>query len=1083
VQVGILGPLIVTDGARPIEIGGARLRALFIRLAVDAGSWVSVSELVEALWESDPPGGEVNALQSLVSRLRRAVPVPDVLQSGPAGYRLAVDPEAVDGLRFGRLAVEGRRQLTAGAAATAFTVLTEALGLWRGTPLVEVSDAQYAQIRVERLTKQRLTAVEDRAAAGLQLDRHQDLIAELEEITTQHPLRERSHELLIRALAGLGRQGEALAVYDRLGRSLADELGLDPPIHLQHLQTAVLRNDPQLLADGNPTASSAAGPDRPRRTNLRSQLTSFVGREQELRQVGALIERSRLVTLVGTGGAGKTRLAGEVADRLNGRGSDGVWMVELAPVTEPDDVASTALGSLGTLEQQILERPALGHRDALSRLIESLADKDVVLILDNCEHLLDAAAKLAEHLLGQCPRLTVLATSREPLGIVGESLWPVLPLPTPELEDGMLSATSTAAVQLFIDRAALVRPGFQVTPENAGSVAEICRRLDGLPLAIELAAARLRNLTVEAVAARLVDRFRLLTGGNRTAMPRQQTLRAVVAWSWDLLTENERRLAARLSVFPGGATGETAAVVCTGDPADPDWSEDVVADLLLSLADKSLLVVVETSERHDDGAQPRYRMLETIREFATERLAERGELTQLRAAHGRYFLELAETAEPRLRSAEQLSWLDRLTAERDNLLATLRFAVETADADTAFRLGAALSWYWTLLGRHDQAANWLEQVINVPGERPAEPYAIVFVLHTISAAAAGFGIPDEQVVDEMLEVISGLDLMASHPLLTLVEPGIAMLRDRGEPAKAALDRNLAHPDPWARAMLHLMGAVVAENDGDIEALMEHMPLALNGFREIGDRWGIGTSIGTLANVYSARGEVEEAISALEEARRMMTELHATDDESYALSRIGMLRMRRGDLTAARKDLETAIQIGERIGSASSTSSGTLGLATLAHLEGRTDEARRLADEALAQFERAPFAPGQLKAVICCTMATFDIAEGALDAAVERLTEAYAKVMETMDMPIATVLAVCLADLALARGNSTRSAELLGASVRIRGMEDLSDPDLKRVVATTRSELSPEEYDRSYARGKSLSRETALAQLEAELISS
>jgi predicted ATPase/DNA-binding SARP family transcriptional activator len=1084
-EVGILGPLMVADGGRLVEIGGARLRALLIRLAANAGGWVSVGELVEDLWEGDPPGDEVNALQSLVSRLRRALPAAELIESGPAGYRLAVDPDAVDGIRFERLAVQGRRRLRDGDPELAFTLLTEALALWRGPALIEVAAAAYAVIWAQRLEKLRLAAAENRGAAGLQLGRHPELVAELEEVAEQNPLRERTHELLIRALAGSGRQAEALAVYERLSRRLAGELGLDPPVHLQRLQTAVLRSDAdELVAADRVVPRSILAPPpppRPRPTNLRSPLTSFVGRESEIAQLYSLIQlRSRLITLVGTGGAGKTRLASEAMAKMHGLGPDGVWMVQLAPVTDPEDVASSVLGSIGPLDLQILERPIASHRDALSRLVETLADHDVVLVLDNCEHVLDAAAKLAEFLLGQCPRLRILATSREPLGIVGESLCQVQPLSVPEPDTTTAAALDTPAVKLFIDRASLVRPGFSLTAENAGPVVEICRRLDGLPLAIELAAARLRSLPVEAISVRLSNRFRLLTGGNRTAMPRHQTLRAVVAWSWELLTPSERILAARLSVFPGGATAEAAEVVCVLNcpEAEDAVSQDTVADLMISLADKSLLVVVEPTA--GGGEQPRYRMLETIREFAGEQLGERGESTTVRAAHARFFLALAEAAEPKLRGADQLIWLDRLTTERDNLLAALRFAAETDDSDTAIRLGAALAWYWTLLGRHDEAANWIDQALKVPGERPVEPYTIAYVVHAISAAASGQGLPTQEQIDELLGLVNELDLAQAHPILALVEPGFAMITDDRDRALHALERNLNHADPWARAMLHLMSAVQAENDGDIETLEQRLPLALAEFREIGDRWGIGTATATLGNLYSAQGKIEEAISALQEARQLMTQLHAADDEAYTLIRIGMLRLRLGDREGASRDVEAALETAQRTGSTMSSSFASFGLAMLAHDRGRTDEARRLAFTALDMIERAPFAPPQVNANIYCGLAIFDIATGYLDDAAAWLHKSYEAVMASRDMPVAGNLATVVADLARARGDFATAAELLGIGVRLRGMPDLGDPQGQRVAEAVQAALPPEDFGRHHDAGQKLTRDEALARLKAAI---
>jgi predicted ATPase/DNA-binding SARP family transcriptional activator len=1081
-QVAILGPLTVAgEDAHPIEIGGARLRALLIRLAADAQGWVSVGELVQALWDEAPPGDELNALQSLVSRLRRALPTPELIESGPAGYRLAIDPESVDAIRFERLADRGRRQQRDGHQLEAFTVLTEALALWRGAALTEVAGAPYAVAWGERLDKLRATVVDNRAAAGLQLGRHAELIAELERVTAGEPLRERSHELLIRALAGTGRQREALAVYSSLRANLSTELGLDPPAHLQELHLAVLRNDPALQPEHPPETREPA--PKQRRSNLRSPLTSFIGRDDEVRQLRIRLEEGRLITLLGPGGAGKTRLAGEVASGVRGIGTDGVWMIELAPVTDPDDLASTALGALGSRDPALMERHTVSHRDTLSRLVDTLADHDIVLILDNCEHLVDAAAKLAEYLLGQCPRLTVLATSREPLGIVGESLWPVTPLGSPEAADSLTTLLSRPSVRLFADRAALVRPGFTVNLRNAAAVSEICRRLDGLPLAIELAAARLRSLPIDTVAARLSNRFGLLTGGNRTALPRHQTLRAVVAWSWDLLNESERRLAERLSVFPGGATGTSVEAVClqVGD----ELLADAVPDLLAALADKSLLVTVDDraeaqGEDQLEPAEPRYRMLETIREFATERLAERGETRRLKQAHAQYFLALAETAEPALRGSDQLIWLHRLTVERDNLLATLRFSTEIGDADTAIRLGAALSWYWTLLGRHDEAAIWLGQALSVPGESPAEAFVIVTILREISAAASGFGMPTPERIQQVTELVERFDGRVGHPLIALAAPGIAMITDDNPAAEAAVRRNLTHPDPWVRASLQMMSAMMAENEGDLERLEHHLPLALEGFRQIGDRWGTGAAVSSRAMLYAAHGDTQAAIAALAEAQQMMSELRANDDEAYTIIRIGMMRMRLLDLAGARRDIEAGLRMSDNINSPTASAYARYALAGLAQHEGDLDQARRLADEALQFIERAPFAPPQVKGVSLCQMAALDIAQGRFAEAHEGLKGALECARISRDMPVFSMVSQGAADLMMAEENPARGSELLGVAVRLRGIEDVGDLDVQRLRAAGRAALGVEEFDRLHARGRDLDRGAALALLESSL---
>ncbi|GAB4003040.1 hypothetical protein GCM10029992_43150 [Glycomyces albus] len=568
----------------------------------------------------------------------------------------------MDANRFERLAAEGRRALEAGDRAEAARLLRRALALWSGEPLTALPDHTAAATRLNEL---HLAATEDRLTAELP-DDPAELIPELTGLAAAHPTRERLHALLIDALRLAGRQAEALAAFETIRERLADRLGADPGPGLRRAHLAALRPEPA----------------RPR-GNLRLPLGGLIGREAERTRIAERLDQGRLVTLVGPGGVGKTRLAATVAAEAERPG--GVWMVELAPVADPGDVARAAAAALGLRE---VARPG----DAVSRLVEALGAEPTLLVLDNCEHVIDAAADLAAVLLGRCRELTILATGREPLGITGELLVPVDPLDT------------ESAATLFIERAKAVRPDF----EPGGPVAELCRRLDGLPLAVELAAARLRSMPLETMASKLDDRFALLCGGNRAALPRHQTMQAVVAWSWDLLADAERAAAERLAVFTGGFTAEAAEHV--GAPVE-------------SLVDKSLVQF--------DG--DRYRMLETIREFV---LARSGDPDRDRAAHAAYFLDLAERAEPHLCAPEQLAWLARLVPERENLNAAVDFACESGDADTAVRLTAALAQFWAIQGEHDAAANRLRAALAVEGPAPEqarESAATTFLFHAIFA--------------------------------------------------------------------------------------------------------------------------------------------------------------------------------------------------------------------------------------------------------------------------------------------------------------------------------------------------------------
>ena len=672
---------------------------------------------------------------------------------------------------------------------------------------------------IARLDELRLATLEHRIDADLRTPGQQltaALVAELEGLVIAHPMREPLAGLLMRALAASGRRGAALEVYEQARQRLVEQLGVAPSAELAALHLKMLRaDDPAVPAPAPalapasapapapaPRAAASPGP-RPPTTNLRAALTSFVGRDAELAQVAELLRAHRLLTLTGPGGAGKTRLAVEAARAEVDEMPGGVWLVELAPVTDPADVTSAVLAALGLREQALLYAGrataafpprAEEQADALGRLLDALARQQALLVLDNCEHLVAAAATLADRVLAACPRVRILATSREPLNITGEALWTVGPLtlppdpavtpsfyaerrgpgvtlppgsaagPTGNGETGRIQ--DFASVRLLAQRAGAVRPGFEVSEGNAAAVARICRALDGMPLAIELAAARLRTMAPEQVATRLADRFQLLTGGGRTTVPRHQTLRAVVDWSWDLLDEDERAVWRRFAVFTGGATLEAAEQVCAGSGI----RADEVLDLLTALADKSLLTV-----RHDP---PRYAMLEIIRAYGLERLAEAGERDELRQAHAQYFLRLADRSQEYLRGGQQLEWVRKLAEDQDNLYATIRGAVTAGDADTAVGLVGALGWYWWLRSLKTEGAELAAEALAIAGEAAADEDGTerLALAYTMGALLAGDAARSESSL-EWFRIATELASRVPdprNPLLRLVGPIRAM---------------------------------------------------------------------------------------------------------------------------------------------------------------------------------------------------------------------------------------------------------------------------------------------------------------------
>ncbi|WP_307783364.1 BTAD domain-containing putative transcriptional regulator, partial [Streptomyces sp. MBT53] len=655
-----------------VALGGARLRALLAALALHPGRIVPFGTLIDEVWADEPPQDAPAALQALVGRLRRTVGK-DAIVSDPGGYRLAATRDDVDLYVFERLVRQGTAALERGEATVAARDLGEALALWRGPALADLPDRS-AAARPDALRQE---ATRARVEADLLLGRAADAVPELKELTAAHPYDEPLHALLIRALRDAGRGADALAAYETARRALADGLGTDPGPELRALHG-------ELLTSPAPAQQAHPARQAERDGNLRPRLTSFVGREPEIAAIRSEVHRARLVTLTGPGGSGKTRLAEEAA-----AGLPQAWLVELARLDRPEAVPGAVVSALGLRETVLMTTElAVPQDDPVALLIEYCAARSRLLILDNCEHVIGAAADLAETLLTRCPGLTILATSREPLGVPGESVRPVEPL------------VPDQAHRLFAERAAAVRPDAETVLQDTEAVTEICRRLDGLPLAIELAAARLRLLTPRQIADRLDDRFRLLTSGSRTVLPRQQTLRAVVDWSWDLLDEHERTLLREVSVFAGGWDLAAAESVCTG-PA---------ADLIGALVDKSLIVATP-GEAHDGM---RYRMLETIHEYAVERAAETPLLrTAAERRHRSWIRALVEQAEPLLRSGAQLPWIARLETELDNFRAALDRTITAGDEEESGALALAVGWFWWLRNYRREGVDWTERVLGL----------------------------------------------------------------------------------------------------------------------------------------------------------------------------------------------------------------------------------------------------------------------------------------------------------------------------------------------------------------------------------
>ncbi|MGX7825674.1 BTAD domain-containing putative transcriptional regulator [Actinokineospora sp. 24-640] len=1050
-EVLLLGPVraVGRDGVE-VALGGSRLKAVLARLALDAGRVVPVGTLIDELWGAAPPGDAVNALHSLVSRLRKALRDGGVVESHAVGYRLVAD---VDIARFEQGVADGRAAVRAGRYGEAAAVLRAALGLWRGTPLGGVGDVGFATAAVVRLGELRTAAVEDRIEADLHLGGQ--VIGELRSAVAEQPLRERPAGLLMRALAVAGRQAEALSAYDRIRRDLAEQLGVEPSAELRELHLAVLR-----------------GELTPRRgTRLPAPLTSFVGRTSELAELRGLLARRRLVTLVGPGGAGKTRLATVLAtepgdtegaglspghaegaraadtvprvERTGGERAAVVWFVELAGVRAAEDVTAAVLTALGGRDAPLFE--AVQVRTPVDRIVEVLSAQPGLLVLDNCEHLIEAAAHLADRLLARCPGLRVLATSREPLAITGEAVFSVGPLPADD------------ALRLFVERAASASPGVRV---DLGTAAEVCGRLDGLPLAVELAAARLRSMTLRQVAERLDDRFRLLTGGDRTALPRHRTLRAVVEWSWDLLEKPERLLAARLSVFPAGAVAESVTAVAADLPAD-----DVVY-VLASLVEKSLVTATEGR----DG-QVRYRMLETVRAYAGERLGE--DAGRVRLAFARHVLDLLTEAEPRLRGPDQVPWLARLSAEQPNLLAAIRGAAAAGAAELACLIAARATWYWVLSGTHQENSPLAAEVLKLPGSGP--PHAVA-TLRAYSAFGEFGGMPSPEVVRALVAELAETDAMAHHPVMAMLEPMLAAYSGDSALADQRLTRAETHCDPWARAVAQLGRAYLADNDGNHSAAAHHGARALADFRAIGDRWGQAMAVMHVAERHSLQGDHPAALATHEEAVRLVAELGAQDELAGTLARLGVERARGGDLTGAERDLTEALRLATDRGGRELAALAHFWLSTVARRRGDPDTAAAHLATGRSLLAEVPRVSPQWTAIHLCAEADLATDRGDQAAALTHLRQALMAMAEVPDMPVTAAIADSTAYAMAATGDHRAAARMAGVGTAIRGTPDLGSPDLADLLSKVDKAIGQEARTAAQEAGAALPRTAALAEL-------
>ncbi|MDA2815160.1 BTAD domain-containing putative transcriptional regulator [Nocardiopsis sp. RSe5-2] len=1057
-RFGVLGPVEVrTDDGEQVAVPGAKVRALLAALLVAEGEPVSADRLLEDLWGPGAPTGAA-PLQTAVSRLRRALDAAEPgarerVESGPSGYRLRVARGELDVHRFADLLERARG---APAPADAAAALDEALGLWRGPALADHADAPFAAASVARWEERRAAAREELAEARLALGEHAALVGDLDPLLRAHPLRERLRAAHMRALYLSGRQAEALESYRDFRALLAEEIGVDPGPELERLHAEILDRSVEGAADGGPPS---------RKGNVPAPIIEPVGRDEDTARITALLDTVRLTTLTGPGGVGKTTLALQVADRSRDRFPDGVWLVELPERdrvgAEGERLAEHVAAALELRD----ERTEPGMRPAADRLATALRDRRVLLVLDNCEQVSAAAGRLVERLLGAAPELRVLATSREPLGVPGESLYRV-PVLAPD-----------DAVRLFAERASAAAPGFVLDWRNVDAVAAICRRLDGLPKAVKLAATRIRGMGVAELAERLDDRFRVLT--DPASREHRRTLREVVDWSWDLLDGRERTVLRRISVqvgpFPAAAAEAVAAPGAYGEREGE--GDERVWEVLARLVDRSL---VEVEHRPDGTA--RYRLLETIGAYGRERLAEAGEDGSARALHIAHWTAAAEDAAARLHGPGQRRALEDLDAGGPNLGAAVERAVEDGDAGSALRLAVALGWYRYLRGRNGEAVHDLTLALGADGPAPEGLRARALGWRAVLGRMCGCGEESAADARAALSVLEAEDLRADlaevRTLLALVpsfSDGADGVPGAGELAQAALDGYTGLGDTWGKAFaLYARGWDLLRR-GELDAARRDAEECHRLFLRTGDPWGESRGAGLLGVLATIAGDYAQARRRQERAQRSAEEAGLWAAAAEELVRLGRLALATRDLAGADRYNRQALS---RLGADRCTGPATLamgGLGMAARRRGDLEEAEAHLRPVLEVHEEEGYQAGRASVLAELGFA----AEMRGDAAEARRLH-----MEGLEASRATgdprAVAQALEGLAgtdVLEGAAENAARLLGTAQAAREAAGAPQPaperfDVDRITAAARAALGEERFTALHAEGRGRSLEEA-----------
>jgi predicted ATPase/DNA-binding SARP family transcriptional activator len=911
--VAVLGRVEVRrDGIRA-EVPAGLTASLLVRLALDAGRPVRADRLVADLWAA-APATRRNTLQAKVSQLRRVLGDPAAVSGGAAGYTLVVDPAAVDASEALRLAEAGAALLARGDAAGAAATCRRGLGLFGAEVLPAVGDAEWARPHRLRLEEARLRLTEDELAARLQLGAAGEVTGVLEALVATHPLRERLWALLVTALYRAGRQSDALAAHRRVSRLLAEELGVDPGPELAVLERQVLTHDRALRAPGPQPGGAPTPSTRRRPGNLPALAGPLVGRADDAAALVAALDAHRLVTVTGPAGVGKTRLAVEVARRLDA--PDGAWLVRLD-------------GARGAAELPTLLADAVPFADAAD-VPAGLRGAAALLLLDNCEHLVEAVAALATRVLDAAPRVRLLATSQRPLGLDGERVHVLAPLAEPD------------AVALFADRAAARGARLTLTPDTAREVARLCRALDHLPLAVELAAARARVLTVGEITARLADRFPLLADAAAGRPARRRTLAGALAWSYDLLTDDDRRGLWALAAFPDGATLPAVAhVLAALDGTGPDGAPDGALDTVDRLVDRSL---VSPDPPADPQGATRYRLLDSVRAFARDRAAAAGAADRAADAVVGWVARLADTVAARVRGPRQAAQVAAVAAERVTVDAALHRA-RSRDPACGLRIAVGLGWAWVLLDDGAAAAHLRAARAAAP-DAPRDLRLRALLLESWLEAMSG-DLRTARTALTDATALAGDDPLAAE--LTRRYGGFVLLQE-GRVAEAAADLErsredaAARGDAWAEGASALLAAFAHVARGDAAAGRAACEAAIRLLEPLGDAWGLQHAEAALGRIAAAQGRLAEAAQHHARAAGSAAALGFPGAAALHLTQLGRVQHAAGDPAAA-ATLRRAADVAERAGDLRLLADARLGLARVLLAAGDRAGARALLEAA------------------------------------------------------------------------------------------------------------------------------------------